>query len=79
MNPRSCTRGGGSDAKRSGGLGIRGGVLANGTEANHTPDELVTSAAIAEMLAVCEALIEEAAKVLRAGSWVRREIAAGSR
>ena len=32
-------------------------LLANGTEANHTPDELVTEAAIVEMLAVCEAAI----------------------
>jgi hypothetical protein len=38
-------------------------LLANGTEANHTPDELVTSAVIIEMLAVCEAAIEEAARV----------------
>jgi hypothetical protein len=32
-------------------------LLANGTEANHTPQELVTEAAIVEMLAVCEAAL----------------------
>ena len=33
-------------------------LLANGTEANHTPAESVGAARIAEMLAVCEAIAE---------------------
>jgi hypothetical protein len=36
-------------------------LLANGTQANHTPQELVTDDAIVEMLAVCEAALEVAA------------------
>jgi hypothetical protein len=32
-------------------------LLANGTEANHTPDEAVTEGAIVAMLRVCEAAI----------------------
>jgi tripeptide aminopeptidase len=61
--PALVHTGGGSDANALVASGYEAVLLANGTEANHTPDELVTSAAIAEMLAVCEALIEEAAKV----------------
>ena len=33
-------------------------LLANGTEANHTPQESVAAARIGEMLAVCEAIAE---------------------
>ena len=36
-------------------------LLANGTEANHTPQESVGAARLVEMLAVCEAIAELAA------------------
>jgi tripeptide aminopeptidase len=67
--PALVLTGGGSDANALVISGYEAVLLANGTEANHTPDELVRSAAIVEMLAVCEAAIEEAAKVpaLKAG------------
>jgi tripeptide aminopeptidase len=61
--PKLVHTGGGSDANALVASGYDAVLLANGTEANHTPNELVTSAAIGEMLAVCEAVIEEAAKV----------------
>src|SRR5262245_3771085 len=54
--------GGGSDANALVAAGYDALLLANGTEANHTPAEMVTSAAMIEMLAVCEAASEEAAK-----------------
>jgi tripeptide aminopeptidase len=60
--PTLVHTGGGSDANALVASDYEAVLLANGTEANHTSDELVTSAAIAEMLAVCEAAIEEAAK-----------------
>src|SRR5512132_2943142 len=55
--PRLVATGGGSDANALVAAGYEAALLANGTEANHTPDELVTEAAIVEMLAVCEAAI----------------------
>jgi tripeptide aminopeptidase len=55
--PRLVATGGGSDANALVAAGYEAVLLANGTEANHTPDELVTEAAIVEMLAVCEAAI----------------------
>jgi tripeptide aminopeptidase len=61
--PSLVATGGGSDANALVASGYEAVLLANGTEANHTPDELVSAAAILEMLAVCEATIEEAAKV----------------
>jgi tripeptide aminopeptidase len=61
--PAFVHTGGGSDANALVASGYDAVLLANGTEANHTPDERVTSAAIVEMLAVCEAVIVEAAKV----------------
>jgi hypothetical protein len=36
-------------------------LLANGTEANHTPQESVAASRITEMLGVCEAIAELAA------------------
>jgi hypothetical protein len=36
-------------------------LLANGTEANHTPEERVAAERIVQMLAVCEAIVAEAA------------------
>jgi tripeptide aminopeptidase len=50
--------GGGSDANALVAAGYDAVLLANGTEANHTPDELVSAEAIVEMLAICEAAIE---------------------
>ena len=61
--PELVATGGGSDANALIASGYEAVLLANGTEANHTPDELVTEAAIVEMLGVCEAALEEAAKV----------------
>jgi tripeptide aminopeptidase len=55
--PQLVATGGGSDANALIAAGYDAVLLANGTEANHTPDELVTEAAIVEMLRVCEAAI----------------------
>jgi tripeptide aminopeptidase len=56
--PKPVATGGGSDANALMASGYEAVLLANGTEANHTPEELVTDAAILEMLAVCEAALE---------------------
>jgi tripeptide aminopeptidase len=61
--PQLVATGGGSDANALVASGYEAVLLANGTEANHTPEESVTEAAIVEMLQVCEAAIDEAAKV----------------
>jgi tripeptide aminopeptidase len=58
--PRLVATGGGSDANALVASGYEAVLLANGTEANHTPQELVAEAAIVEMLAVCEAALEMA-------------------
>jgi tripeptide aminopeptidase len=55
--PQLVATGGGSDANALIAAGYDAVLLANGTEANHTPDELVTEEAIVEMLRVCEAAI----------------------
>ena len=61
IEPRQTATGGGSDANAL----IAGGwdcvLLANGTNANHTPQESVPAANLDRMLEVCEAIIEEAA------------------
>jgi tripeptide aminopeptidase len=57
--PQLVATGGGSDANALVASGYEAVLLANGTEANHTPDELVTEGAIVEMLRVCEAAIGE--------------------
>jgi tripeptide aminopeptidase len=62
--PELVATGGGSDANALVAAGYEAVLLANGTEANHTPEESVTERAIVEMLAVCEAAIDEAAKVV---------------
>ena len=64
IDPRPHASGGGSDASVFESTGLRCLNVANGTEANHTPEEMVTEAAIVEMLGVCEAAIEEAAQVV---------------
>jgi tripeptide aminopeptidase len=56
--PELVATGGGSDANALVASGYDAVLLANGTEANHTPQELVTEGAIVEMLRVCEAAIE---------------------
>jgi tripeptide aminopeptidase len=58
--PSLIATGGGSDANALVAAGYDAVLLANGTEANHTPEELVSAAAMIEMLGVCEAVIEEA-------------------
>ena len=50
--------GGGSDANALVARGLDCVLLANGTEANHTPQETVAAGRILEMLAVCEAIAE---------------------
>jgi tripeptide aminopeptidase len=59
--PREVATGGGSDANALVAAGFECVLLANGTEANHTPEESVAAGRIAQMLAVCEAIVDEAA------------------
>jgi tripeptide aminopeptidase len=59
---REVATGGGSDANALSAAGFECVLLANGTEANHTPEERVAAARIVQMLGVCEAIVEEAAK-----------------
>lgn len=58
IEPREVASGGGSDANALVARGFDCVLLANGTEANHTPSESVGAARITEMLAVCEAIAE---------------------
>jgi tripeptide aminopeptidase len=58
LEPEMVATGGGSDANALVASGYDAVLLANGTEANHTPEELVSEAALGEMLRVCEAAIE---------------------
>jgi tripeptide aminopeptidase len=58
--PQLVATGGGSDANALQVSGYDAVLLANGTEANHTPEESVSADAIVEMLRVCEAAIEVA-------------------
>jgi tripeptide aminopeptidase len=60
-DPQLVATGGGSDANALVASGYEAVLLANGTEANHTPQERVTEEAILEMLAVCEEALEIAA------------------
>jgi tripeptide aminopeptidase len=61
IEPREVATGGGSDANAFCAAGFECALLANGTEANHTPAESVAAERIVQMLAVCEAVAEEAA------------------
>jgi tripeptide aminopeptidase len=67
FEPKRTATGGGSDANAF----ILGGfdciLLANGTEANHTPNESVSARNLDAMLEVCEGIVAEAA----AGAGVR--------
>jgi tripeptide aminopeptidase len=60
VEPSEITTGGGSDANALRANGYDALLLANGTEANHTPDESVSIAALDSMLEVCAAIVEEA-------------------
>jgi tripeptide aminopeptidase len=59
---RRAATGGGSDANALIVSGFDCVLLANGTNANHTPEESVPAAHLDQMLEVCEAIVEEAAK-----------------
>jgi tripeptide aminopeptidase len=59
--PVETATGGGSDANALVPRGFDCVLLANGTEANHTPGESVAAERIVEMLAVCEAITDLAA------------------
>lgn len=61
IEPQHRATGGGSDANALLARGYECLLLANGTEENHTAEESVTGAELERMLAVCEALLEEAA------------------
>jgi tripeptide aminopeptidase len=61
VEPREVATGGGSDANALNAAGFQCVLLANGTEANHTPEESVAQERVVQMLAVCEAIVEEAA------------------
>jgi tripeptide aminopeptidase len=60
VEPRETSTGGGSDANAFNAAGFEAVLLANGTEANHTPDESVAAERIVQMLGICEAIVEEA-------------------
>jgi tripeptide aminopeptidase len=61
--PQLVATGGGSDANALVARDYEAVLLANGTEANHTPEERVTEGAILEMYEVCEAAIEQAGRL----------------
>jgi tripeptide aminopeptidase len=62
IEPREIVTGGGSDANALRLHGFDALLLANGTEANHTPDEWVATAELVRMLEVCEAAVSAAAE-----------------
>ena len=55
-SPSEASTGGGSDANAFAAQGFECVLLANGTEANHTPDESVAAERLHQMLAVCETI-----------------------
>jgi tripeptide aminopeptidase len=59
---RRITTGAGSDAHALIAAGFDCLLLANGTEANHTPEESVAAESLERMLGVCEAILAEAAR-----------------
>jgi tripeptide aminopeptidase len=63
VQPAHATTGGGSDANAFQAKGFRCLNIANGTEANHTPDERVSAAALEKMLDVALRLLVRAAEV----------------
>ena len=62
IDPVEVTTGGGSDANALRAAGFDAVLLANGTEANHTPDEAVSVAALTRMLDVCTAIVAVAGR-----------------
>jgi tripeptide aminopeptidase len=63
IEPRYVPSGGGSDANAFEAKGLRCLNVANGTEANHTPDECVSQEALEKMLDVTVRLLHRAAEV----------------
>jgi len=61
FEPERTSTGGGSDANALIVAGFDCVLLANGTEANHTPDEAVSARNLDAMLEVCEGIVAEAA------------------
>jgi tripeptide aminopeptidase len=61
FEPVRTATGGGSDANALVLAGFDCVLLANGTEANHTPDEAVSARNLNAMLEVCEGIVAEAA------------------
>jgi tripeptide aminopeptidase len=61
VEPSEVATGGGSDANAFNARGFDSVLLANGTEANHTPQESVAAERIVQMLGVCDAIITETA------------------
>jgi tripeptide aminopeptidase len=61
VEPREVATGGGSDANAFSAAGFECVLLANGTDANHTPEESVAAERIVQMVAVCEAVVDQAA------------------
>jgi tripeptide aminopeptidase len=61
FEPERTATGGGSDANALIANGFDCILLANGTEANHTPDEAVSARNLDAMLEVCEAIVAAAA------------------
>jgi tripeptide aminopeptidase len=62
FEPRRTATGGGSDANALIAAGFDCVLLANGTVANHTPDESVSIRSLDAMLEVCEAILAEATR-----------------
>jgi tripeptide aminopeptidase len=60
FEPHRTATGGGSDANALIAHGFDCVLLANGTEANHTPQESVSARSLDAMLEVCEAIVAEA-------------------
>jgi tripeptide aminopeptidase len=60
IEPRRVATGGGSDANALVAAGFDCVLVANGTRDNHTTEESVDAASLDIMLAVCDALVEEA-------------------
>jgi len=63
VRPREVATGGGSDANALNARGFECVLLANGTEANHTPAESVAAERIVQMLDVCEAIVAVSAEL----------------
>jgi tripeptide aminopeptidase len=67
FEPQRTSTGGGSDANALIAAGFDCVLLANGTEANHTPDESVAARNLDAMLEVCEGIVAAAGAETPAG------------